>query len=48
MGEDTPVDTPLILGTDFVVVPHWHPLLLTAPDVIEQVVHFLERGAFRK
>ena len=34
--------------TDFLVVPHWHPLLLTAPDVIEQVVHFLERGAFRK
>lgn len=34
--------------TDFLVVPHWHPLLVTAPDVIEQVVHFLERGAFRK
>ena len=43
------VDRTRVAGmTDFLVVPHWHPLLVTAPDVIEQVVHFLERGAFKK
>ena len=34
--------------TDFLVMPHWHPLLVSATDVIEQVVHFLECGAFKR
>ena len=29
------------------VVPHWHPLLVSAPSVVRQVVHFLETGAFQ-
>ena len=32
---------------DFLVVPHWHPLLMIAPEVIAQVVHYLESGSFR-
>ena len=31
---------------DFLVVPHWHPLLMAAPSVIAQVLHFLECGRF--
>ena len=43
------VDSTRVAGmTDFLVVPHWHPMLVTAPDVIEQVVHFLECGAFKR
>jgi triacylglycerol lipase len=34
--------------TDFLVVPHWHPMLVSATDVIKQVVHFLEHGVFDK
>jgi triacylglycerol lipase len=33
---------------DFLVVPHWHPLLMSAPVVIDQALHFLEHGAFRR
>ena len=29
------------------VVPHWHPLLVSTPMVLQQVVHFLETGAFQ-
>ena len=29
------------------VVAHWHPLLVSAPSVVQQVVQFLETGAFR-
>ena len=31
---------------DFLVVPHWHPLLMIAPTVIAQVVQYLEVGSF--
>lgn len=31
---------------DFLVVPHWHPLLMIAPSVIAQVVQYLEVGSF--
>ncbi|MEO7456991.1 MAG: alpha/beta fold hydrolase [Gemmatimonadaceae bacterium] len=34
--------------TDFLVMPHWHPLLMAVPSVIAQAVHFLEAGAFRR
>lgn len=30
-----------------VVVPHWHPLLVSAPSVLRYVVQFLERGSFQ-
>ena len=33
---------------DFLVVPHWHPLLMIAPAVVAQVVHYLEAGSFRR
>lgn len=33
--------------TDFVAVPHSHPLMMKAPLVIDQVIHFLAHGAFR-
>ena len=33
---------------DFLVVPHWHPLLMIAPSVVAQVVHYLESGSFRR
>ena len=33
---------------DFLVVPHWHPLLMIAPIVVAQVVHYLEAGSFRR
>lgn len=29
------------------VVPHWHPLLVSAPGVVHQVLQFLETGAFQ-
>jgi triacylglycerol lipase len=32
---------------ELLVVRHWHPLLMTAPSVLQQVVHFLETGAFQ-
>ena len=42
------VDRTQVRGmTDFLVVPHWHPLLMTAPIVIEQTLHFLETGVFQ-
>jgi hypothetical protein len=31
---------------DFIVVPHWHPLLMTAERVHHQTLRFLETGAF--
>jgi hypothetical protein len=31
---------------DFLVVPHWHPLLMAAPNVIRQVLYFLEFARF--
>jgi hypothetical protein len=34
--------------SDFIVVPRWHPLLMAAPDVIDQTLHFLEHGKFRR
>ena len=34
--------------SDFLVMPYWHPLLMAAPKVIAQVVHFLETGTFRR
>lgn len=33
---------------DFIVVPSWHPLLMTSRVVTEQTLHFLERGEFRR
>ncbi|HKW46269.1 MAG TPA: alpha/beta fold hydrolase [Gemmatimonadaceae bacterium] len=33
---------------DFLVVPHWHPLLMVAPAVVAQIVHYLETGSFRR
>jgi hypothetical protein len=33
---------------DFLVVPHWHPLLMIAPTVVAQIVHYLEAGSFRR
>jgi len=33
---------------DFLVVPHWHPLLMMAPTVVAQIVHYLEAGTFRR
>jgi pimeloyl-ACP methyl ester carboxylesterase len=33
---------------DFLVVPHTHTFIMSAPDVIEQTVHFLQHGRFRK
>jgi hypothetical protein len=33
---------------DFLVVPRWHPLLMLAPEVVVQVVHYLDTGAFRR
>jgi hypothetical protein len=33
---------------DFLVVPHWHPLLMTAPAVVAQIMHYLEAGSFRR
>jgi hypothetical protein len=33
---------------DFLVVPHWHPLLMVAPTVVAQTVHYLEAGRFRR
>jgi triacylglycerol lipase len=32
---------------DFLEVPCWHPLLMTAAVVHEQVIHFLDTGRFR-
>jgi hypothetical protein len=32
--------------SDFIVVPHWHPMLMNAPIVLDQTMHFLEFGAF--
>ena len=31
---------------ELLVVPHWHPLLVSAPSVLHQVIRFLETGAF--
>ena len=33
---------------DFLVVPQWHPLLMSTPPIVEQAIHFLEAGEFRK
>ena len=33
---------------DFIVVPRAHPLLMAAPSVVAQAIHFLETGAFRR
>jgi triacylglycerol lipase len=33
---------------EFLVVPNWHPMLVAAPRVLTQVVHFLEAGAFQR
>lgn len=33
--------------TDFVALPHSHPLMMKAPPVIEQVIEFLAHGEFR-
>lgn len=41
------VDRAQVTGMrDFLVVPHWHPFLMSAPSVIEQSLHFLETGNF--
>lgn len=32
---------------EHLVVPVWHPLLVSSPTVIRHVAHFLETGAFR-
>lgn len=34
--------------TDFLVVPHTHPLIMNSEQVIHQTCHFLRRGAFEK
>ena len=33
---------------DFVVVPHGHTFLMSAPDVIDEVLHFLRDGHFSR
>jgi len=33
---------------DFLVLPKSHAFIMQSDDVIEQVIHFLEQGAFRK
>jgi triacylglycerol lipase len=33
---------------DFLVVPHWHPLLMAAPSVVAHVLHFLACGRFNR
>ena len=33
---------------DFIVVRRAHPLLMAAPSVVAQAIHFLETGAFRR
>jgi pimeloyl-ACP methyl ester carboxylesterase len=33
---------------DFIVVRHSHPLLMAAPSVIAQVLHFLDTGCFHR
>jgi triacylglycerol lipase len=43
------VDRTRVAGMrDFLVVPHWHPLLMAAPSVVAQTLHFLEYGGFRR
>ncbi len=32
--------------TDFLVVPHTHPLIMRSDDVIQQVLYFLRNGEF--
>jgi len=32
---------------DFLILPQSHPFIMQSKDVIEQVIHFLEHGAFR-
>jgi len=34
--------------TDFLVVPHTHPMMMDSDDVIEQVIFFLRHGRFDK
>ncbi|HEY7236131.1 MAG TPA: thioesterase domain-containing protein [Gemmatimonadaceae bacterium] len=34
--------------SDFLVVPYWHPLLMAAPKVIAQIIHFLETSSFQR
>ena len=42
------VDRAAVAGMrDFLVVPHWHPLLTVIPSVVAQTIHFLEHGSFR-
>jgi hypothetical protein len=33
---------------DFLVVPHWHPMLTLSRVVAEQTLHFLDYGRFRR
>lgn len=33
---------------DFLTVPHWHPMLMAAPAVVTQTMHFLECGHFER
>ena len=33
---------------DFLVVPHWHPLMMFSPKVVAQVLHYLDAGAFER
>ena len=43
------VDRTRVAGMrDFLVVPHWHPMLLVRRRVADQTVHFLECGGFRR
>ncbi len=34
--------------TDFLVVPHTHPMIMQSDEVIRQTKHFLQKGAFDK
>ena len=34
--------------TDFLIVKHTHTFIMNSPEVIKQVIHFLEKGRFNK